>query len=390
MKTKLLIIGGGCAGLSLGSRLAQSSSQFESLIIEPRTRYENDRTWCFWKGQGSGQEHLPLCEWGTIEVSRPGEKVLANYSDQPYQMLRSIDFYHDKLDLINSSHNVELRCGVTALSCRKAADGSWKTETLDATITSDYIIDTRPLVASMSEPPVLWQTFVGYEVECEYDSFEPATAHLMEFVESDSNEIAFLYILPTDSKRALIELTVFAVGLLSFENLAQRLDRELKVKLGVQAVTVIRREQGAIPMGTGSAKNSIDQTYVHVGMSAGSARPSSGYTFCRIQRWAQACRDALLADGTPIGPLPDTKSVHFMDSVFLKVLKRHPHLAPDLFVRMFRDVPPSRLHRFLGDSPTFLDCLSLVAALPKVPFLRELCRPVRKESPASSEVTCYP
>lgn len=389
-KVKLLIIGGGCAGLSLGSRLAQSPSNFETLIIEPRTLYQNDRTWCFWKGQGADQDHLPLSEWTALEVARPGEKVVATFSEQPYQMLRSIDFYHDKVKQINSSRSVELRCGVEALGSRKTPEGRWRTETVDGVISSDYIVDTRPTVAPKIDQTLLWQTFVGYEVVCEFASFDCTTAQLMEFAESDANEIAFFYILPIDDKRALIELTVFASDIPSFENLAQRVARKVSERVGAKGVTVVRREQGVIPMGIGKALEVTDPTYVHAGVTAGSARPSSGYTFCRIQRWSRVCSDVLLAGGDPIGPLSDTKIVQFMDSVFLRVLKRHPQLAPELFLRMFRRVPPSRLLRFLGDSPTLLDTLILVSALPKLPFLREVLRPKRERSNASSEVTCFP
>ncbi len=45
----LLILGGGCAGLSLASRLAEFGKDAPKvLIIEQRESYTNDRTWCFW------------------------------------------------------------------------------------------------------------------------------------------------------------------------------------------------------------------------------------------------------------------------------------------------------------------------------------------------------
>ncbi|MGB1400357.1 MAG: lycopene cyclase family protein, partial [Pseudohongiellaceae bacterium] len=48
----LIIIGGGCSGLSLAAALCRLAVQPEhvprTLIIEPRSRYTNDRSWCFW------------------------------------------------------------------------------------------------------------------------------------------------------------------------------------------------------------------------------------------------------------------------------------------------------------------------------------------------------
>ncbi len=395
-KVQLLIIGGGCAGLSLASKIAQSSTPIKSLVVEPRVCYEDDRTWCFWKGQGSGHDHLPLTEWSRLELSQKSSTVTANFTDQPYQMLRSTDFYKDKINTLTASEEVELRLGTTVLSSRRIEGGFWLTETSEGSVVSEYVVDTRPGQSSSSEPPFLWQTFVGYELEAQRDSFDPATAQLMNFVETDSQEIEFLYVLPTTRRRALVELTVIAPNRPSFENLAKRLERQLKEKFGDQVINVIRREQGTIPMGINPSRKSAyageseESSYVHVGIGAGSARSSSGYTFCRIQRWSQACAASLIDGGNPLGPLSDTRLVKFMDSVFLKVLKRHPHMAPELFIGMFRKVPARRLLRFLGDSPTLLDALSLIAALPKLPFLKEAVRPMKEKSRISSEATCLP
>ncbi len=389
-KVDLLIIGGGCAGLSLAGRLAHSSSKIHTLVVEPRLSYEHDKTWCFWKGQGSKQDHLPLREWKTLEVACPGERVLVDYSDQPYQMLRSIDFYKDKLEQLRNSQCVELRLGDQALASLKTQSDGWRTETTDGIIISHYIVDTRPPASSKGEAPILWQTFVGYEVESKLDTFDASTAQLMDFAEADKREVVFIYTLPTGKKSALIELTVIAKERPSFEFLAQRLDRKLREKYGAKSLSIIRREHGAIPMGIASVGESADPTYCYAGVAAGSSRPSSGYTFCRIQRWAQACGDALLSGGYPVSPGPDSKLVQFMDSIFLRVLRRQPQRAPELFLRMFRDVPPSRLLRFLGDSPTLLDSLTLMAALPKIPFLKEVFRPLRDKSQPSSEVSCFP
>ena len=46
-----IIIGGGCAGLSLAYEL-QINKKLETkslAIIEPRTDYKRDKTWSFWK-----------------------------------------------------------------------------------------------------------------------------------------------------------------------------------------------------------------------------------------------------------------------------------------------------------------------------------------------------
>ena len=44
----IAILGGGCAGLSLARELTNLSYSKRVIVIEPRTIYEHDRTWCFW------------------------------------------------------------------------------------------------------------------------------------------------------------------------------------------------------------------------------------------------------------------------------------------------------------------------------------------------------
>ena len=48
LDTDVLILGGGCAGLSLATALAQWAPQLRVHILESRRSYTRDRTWCFW------------------------------------------------------------------------------------------------------------------------------------------------------------------------------------------------------------------------------------------------------------------------------------------------------------------------------------------------------
>ena len=61
-----------------------------------------------------------------------------------------------------------------------------------------------------------------------------------------------------------------------------------------------------------------------------------------------------------------------MDHLFLNVLVRNPMLGPELFRRLFGQLEPSRLVRFMTDRPSPVDLMALVACLPKTPFLQAL------------------
>ena len=65
----LLIIGAGCAGLSLGVQLAKMKERAPKvLLLEQRTVYENDRTWCFWGQQENVYSDLVNHQWSKLTV----------------------------------------------------------------------------------------------------------------------------------------------------------------------------------------------------------------------------------------------------------------------------------------------------------------------------------
>lgn len=371
-EAKVVILGGGCAALSLANRLAQPGCNIEVVVIEPRPRYTDDRTWSFWGGQRTLPHTLPLHSWHKVGVSDPSRSICLDLSDQPYQMLRSLDFYQHSVGCISSSGSVSLLLDTSAISCNRLPSGRWQTETSGGPIVSDYVVDTRPRARDAIRP-VMWQSFLGREIECAAAVFDPDVARLMDFQLPSAREVPFLYVLPTSSTRALIEITVLSKSRLPAGKLISRLEDAIAKQCGGHSHEVLREEYGAIPMGI-SRPEPLEPGYVYAGVTSGSARASSGYTFCRIQHWADACAKSLLAGGSPVGPLPDSRLVRFMDHVFLQVLRANERLAPEIFLRLFENVPRHRLLRFLSDSPTLLDALHIVAALPKWPFLRACLR----------------
>ena len=90
----LLILGGGCAGLSLAMRLAEGPIPYEKvIIIEKRDVYQNDRTWCFWKLDDVHFSELAACEWKAFRIADGQSETLVDCAATPYQMIRSCDVY---------------------------------------------------------------------------------------------------------------------------------------------------------------------------------------------------------------------------------------------------------------------------------------------------------
>jgi len=179
----------------------------------------------------------------------------------------------------------------------------------------------------------------------------------------------------------LVEFTVFAAAPVTVEALTVDLENAIAQRLKGATFTVRRSEQGVLPMGLNSPvgpSSGDEPSCAWVGLFAGAARPATGYAFQRIQRWAMACALSIANERLPIGHRKDAVLQSWMDTLFLKVVRCQPHLAPALFMAMFSQVASQRVIRFLGDAGSLADYIAMAWALPSRPFLRQLLSSSRR------------
>ena len=126
----LIIIGAGCAGLSLGTRLASLDSQApKTLLLESRVAYDNDRTWCFW-----GDAHTPFAtlarhSWQRLSVKEGGRRALIDCAPTPYRLLSATDFYAQTADAIASNGALHVKLGASLTAEPSFAKGRWHLHT---------------------------------------------------------------------------------------------------------------------------------------------------------------------------------------------------------------------------------------------------------------------
>jgi len=383
----LIVLGGGCAGLSLGMNLTKfGENSPRTTILEGRTHYTNDRTWCFWGGLGSDSEEFSTHRWESFSITTNKARITRHCEETPYLMVSSKDFYQTAQRLIYESPRIDLKLGSLITGEIFKRKGLWYVSTPSGEYSAPWVVDTRPgsfplVHHSAASNPMLWQSFLGEELTTEEDLFDPGCVELMDFSGSFPETILFLYVLPFSKREALVEATVFGPRPLRAEELEEPLRSLTKNRLhGIQALSG-RREHGILPMGTketiGRMKQQAedfgnDPSYVRAGLMAGGARPSSGYAFQRIWKWSQECAVSLIT-GKPPKPHPhDHPLTRAMDALFLRVLSSNPELAPDLFFSLFAKVDPARVARFMNDQGTLSDCAVIMASLPPTPFLQEL------------------
>ncbi len=368
----LVILGAGCAGLSLAARLARAESGLRVDIVEPRTDYEDDRSWCFWRPERHDLSDLVSHSWDGWRFSgAEGPALHHRVAGLRYQYVRGSDFYARARERIDSSAHIRTHAGVHAtglVSLGVEPDALVRVETDRGSIVARHVIDTRPRVM----PAVLYQSFSGVEIESEHPlPFDPREVGLMDSMATDEGGMHFRYTLPLSRTRALVEWTRFSVSPVPLTTLGAELDTELGL-LGLAGARVIRREGGILPMGTLGALPEVARGVVFAGNSGGALRAASGYGFLRIQRWARACAESLQRGEPPVGHPAEPWLRRSMDRIFLQAVRADLERAPEYFLALARGVPATGLVRFLSDAARLTDYARLIASLPTVPFLRQL------------------
>ncbi|MDH4390934.1 MAG: FAD-dependent oxidoreductase [Aquabacterium sp.] len=369
----LVVLGGGCAGLSLALRLAERPGLCRRVaVLEARPAYHHDRSWCFWRAGPHRFEPLVKRSWSQVALRHQGQVVQVDCSRTPYQLLESGAFYDHARQAIQAGTAVTLQTGVTVLGPPRPVAGGWQLETSAGALTAAQVIDTRPPKPPRRGDALLWQSFLGEELVCDRAVFNPGQVELMDFATDITGAVAFTYVLPLAADRALVETTLFDPQPHGPAELAERQQRAVQRLCDGAWAQVLRTEAGILPMGMASEAAASVSSYRQAGLMCGAARPATGYAFQRIQRWADGCSAALRSGQDPVGHAPDPLLTRLMDRLFLDVLRHHPERGPELFTDLFARTATPRIVRFLSDRSSFLDRVAVAASLPTGLFLRQL------------------
>ena len=106
---EFVILGAGCAGLSLCYYLLEEEVDDPVLILDRKSCFEDDRTWCFWDVEPTPFTHLALREWRSWGFASSGGSATQTTRRYPYKCLAGRDFYEHVLDRLAESPNVTVR-----------------------------------------------------------------------------------------------------------------------------------------------------------------------------------------------------------------------------------------------------------------------------------------
>ncbi|MDG1904710.1 MAG: lycopene cyclase family protein [Arenicella sp.] len=385
----LIVIGAGCAGLSLAGELCKYEQNGEAppktLLIEPRSSYTTDRSWCYWEPTTLASPNDVDASWPSWSFSDSKQTFVHTLAQKwHYQYLNSGRFYRQRLAAINESHRVSVNLGESVQDVSQHNNG-FRVRTNKAEYHCLKIVDTRPPTRKRLEQSLMLQIFYGIEIEIPGShSIDLRLAKVMSDMRSDKLGFKFNYVLPLSPRSLLVEITRFTDRLIEPDDLRHETYQLACDIVGSTQLSIIREERGIVPMGlpmrhaTLSPNPNISNR-VLVGLGGGAARPATGYAFQRLQRWAHDCAQRLMEAGTLVTMQPDSRLVQWMDRVFLLTLKNNPQLGPKLFIALARRVRPVRLVRFLTDQATVFDLIAIIAALPVTPLLLTAFRDTKNQ-----------
>ncbi len=347
-----VIIGGGCAGLSLAYELEVNEKLKDKTlaIIETREEYKRDKTWSFWKVFDHNFDDCVIKSWNNFTINTAESSNELNNKKFPYQSIDSGKFYKKINSRLSNNSNVSFFKNLKEIK-------------------SENSIIFNSVFEEKLDKSNLWQHFQGIEIETPKNIFDEEIINLMDFNCDQRNDVHFFYTLPFEKNKALVETTWLSnLEDQSLGDYDLQLENYIKNNLGIKNYKINFTEKGAIPLFYPTLTN--DKKVINIGSAGGMTRLSTGYTFLNIQEHSKYLvkniDNIYKAKIFKLG-----KKYQFLDKVFLRVLKEHPEKMPKIFFNMFK-TSPNTIIKFLSNKSNMIEDINIISKMPKLIFLKAL------------------
>jgi lycopene beta-cyclase len=347
-----VIIGGGCAGLSLAYELEihEKLKDKTLAIIEPRKEYKRDKTWSFWKVTPHNFEDCVKKNWENFSVNIPGKTNYLECKNFPYQSVDSGLFYEKIKNKLKKNENIFFFKNIEEINKQNS-----------------LVFNSVPNIKKNHLN--LWQHFCGVEIKTDNDIFDEKIFNLMDFDCEQRQSVHFFYTLPYTKNTALVETTWLSkMNDNSQKDYENQINNYIKKNLKIKNYEITYKEEGAIPLFYPLNKN--EKNKINIGTAGGMTRLSTGYTFLNIQEHSKYIRENI-ENISNVKKFEIDKKYQFLDEIFLRVLKKNPEKMPDVFFRMFKTSPKTVI-KFLSNKSNFLEDLSIIFKMPKLIFIKAL------------------
>ncbi len=347
-----VIIGGGCAGLSLAYELEINNKLKDKTlaIIETRDEYKRDKTWSFWKVFDHNFNDCVIKSWSNFTINTSESSHELTNKKFPYQSIDSGKFYKKINSKLSANSNVSFFKNLNEIKSENS-------------IIFNSVFEKEP------DKSELWQHFQGIEIETPKNIFDEGIINLMDFNCDQRKDVHFFYTLPFSKNKALIETTWLSdLEDQSLRDYDLQLENYIENNLGIKNYKINFTEKGAIPLFSPTLRN--NNNIINIGSAGGMTRLSTGYTFLNIQEHSRYIVKNI-DNITEAKIFSLGKKYQFLDKVFLKVLEKYPEKMPKIFFNMFK-TSSNTIIKFLSNKSNVIEDINIIRKMPKLIFLKAL------------------
>jgi lycopene beta-cyclase len=364
---KVVLVGAGLANGLIADRLVARRLDVELTVLEAGPQPGGNHTWCF---HGSDVPPATLA-WLAHYVSaqwRDHDVVFPSFSrmlEGEYFAIRSEDFAARLTQRLGARLRTRVDVREVGATSVTLGDGT--------KLEADVVLDGRGV---QPEGAAGYQKFVGREVvlTAPHGLTRPL---LMDASVAQLDGFRFIYVLPWDERRVLVEDTRYAdspdIDLAGFRN---ELDRWMAGR-GWSVETVQREEVAALPI----PLDGVAPRFAHplVGVSGGFFHATTGYSLPFAAAVAELVAELHdLSPASLTARLQARARAHWNSMGFFRLLNRmlfrgaDPESRVKVFESFYRH-PPGLIARFYAGTLTWSDKLvALRRGAPTVPALRAM------------------
>lgn len=377
-KYDIIIAGGGLSGTSLCYELVKEGYKGSILLVDQDFGIKNSKTWCFWSNGEPPFPNLISNTWRELHTKVLGSSIVHELENYEYHCIKSGDYFRFIHSEIEKYSNVTLlEAGISKMWSvnEKPFLETDKEEVYGA----DYIFQSALPPHNLKKKHIkypLIQHFLGWEVQTKKPFFDDKQATFMDFDSSWEKGIAFMYVLPETSRKALLEYTIFSGSVEDISVYEEKISNYLTKKLGLtpEDFEINRTEYGEIPMEHRPYLPWYESNIMNLGTSAGLSKPSTGYTFIRIQEHVKLLAKSLIKGKTPVLPTQSKVNFRYYDLLLLHILSTSTNYSLNVFKSLFKNNSIEQVFKFLDEKTNFAEDLKIMSSVPYTPFFKAILK----------------
>ena len=337
------------------------------LIIDPDTKHNNDKTYCFWSEQNEPLtllcRNLISHQWDEVSVNR---NIKESLLPKKYFHISSIDVYKELRRIINQYNFQRIEGSVIEMI---TIENGVKVITDSSVWESSLVFDSRPpkYLPPKNDDTHLLQSFIGYVITTDDPILNTNCMDLMDFNVDQLGATQFMYVLPLGEGKMLVELTRFGIEAITQKEANSVLDLYITQRFGNFQILDI--EIGCIPMSTADISVEYLPGVIAIGGRAGAVKPSTGYAFKNMFNHAERLADSLKRNIKP-AVITDSSRFRFYDRLLLLILTKQPFQGKPIFEALFKKNEIKNVFLFLDEKTTLVQDIRIFLTLPIKPFLK--------------------